>query len=226
MRILLVEDERALADGIVALLKKNGYETDSVYDGEAGTEYFLTGIYDLVILDIMLPLKNGLDVLREARNQGISTPVLLLTAKSERCDIVRGLDSGADDYLTKPFDREELLARLRALLRRENKARKTAGYCFGDLGLETEFQTLRCHEKAIRLRGKEYFLMEALFHANGRIVAKETLYLKAWGFNDNSDYNNVEVYVSFLRKKLSELGSLVKIQSARGQGYFLEEYHG
>lgn len=221
MKILIVEDEVALADALSEILKRNKYAVDAVYDGEDGLDYALTGIYDCILLDIMLPKRSGLDVLRELRKQHISTPVLLLTARSDTEDKITGLDSGADDYLTKPFVSGELLARVRSLTRRRGEV-VTDAFTFGDIALNKSTFSLSREENCVKLSLKEYQIME-MFIANPRqLIPKERFLEKIWGYDSDAEYNNVEVYISFLRKKLTALGSSVTIRTARGIGYFLE----
>ena len=222
MRILLVEDEVPLAEAIAQILKKENYTVDLVHDGESGLDYALSNIYDLILLDIMLPKQDGLMVLKQLRKDGILTPVLLLTAKGEISDKVSGLDSGADDYLAKPFAKEELLARLRALLRRKGELIPTKGLQYGDILLDHDRLLLRKEESEINLTLKEADLMEFLILRKGLIASKELIIEKLWGFDSEAEHNNVEVYISFLRKKLSFLKSEVGIKTTRGIGYSLE----
>ncbi|MCR5546797.1 MAG: response regulator transcription factor [Lachnospiraceae bacterium] len=224
MKILLVEDERRMANATSELLKREGYDVEVEYEGEGGEDAFLTGIYDIAILDVMLPYKNGFDIVRSGRKKGIKTPVLMLTAKSDVSDKVRGLDSGADDYLTKPFQIEELLARVRALGRRGALVSPEEGILtVGDLRLDTKKLVLYCSAtgKEIRLPEKEFHLMEYLITNKGTIISKEQLALKVWGYDNEAEYNNVEVYISFTRRKLKFLESKVQIKSVRGMGYEL-----
>lgn len=221
MKILIVEDEVALADALSEILKRNKYAVDAVYDGEDGLDYALTGIYDCILLDIMLPKRSGLDVLREIRKQHISTPVLLLTARSDTEDKITGLDSGADDYLTKPFVSGELLARVRSLTRRRGEV-VTDAFTFGDISLNKGTFSLSREENSFKLSLKEYQIMEMLIANPRQLIPKERFLEKIWGYDSDAEYNNVEVYISFLRKKLTALGSSVTIRTARGIGYFLE----
>lgn len=223
MNVLIVEDERALADVLCALLKQHGYTADAVYSGPAGEDSAQSGIYDVIILDIMLPRANGLTVLRNLRQKGLSTPVLLLTAKAEISDKIAGLDSGADDYLTKPFATGELLARLRAMARRSPAVFTGDALQFGDLALHKNTHALFCAGEEVKLGGKEYNLLEMLLQNKGQILPKERLIEKVWGFESEAEYNAIEVYVSFLRKKLHAIGSAVQIKAVRGVGYTLEE---
>lgn len=222
MRVLVIEDERGLAEGLQALLTKNGYAVDLAFDGIAGLDGALCGFFDLILLDIMLPKLSGLEVLASLRRQSIATPVILLTAKSEVEDKITGLDCGADDYLTKPFDPGELLARVRAATRRTAADFVDTDLIFEDLRLCAGRQELSCGGGSIRLGAKEYQLMECLMRNQNQIVPKDTLWEKAWGLADESEYNNVEVYLSFLRKKLLHLHSGVQIKVTRGVGYSLE----
>lgn len=221
MRILLVEDEKRLAQAIEYILKKNKYIVDVVYNGEDGIDYTLSKIYDLVILDIMIPKIDGIEVLRNIRKEKIDVPVLFLTAKSSLEDKVLGLDTGADDYLTKPFETEELLARVRAMLRRKGEILEQE-MTFSDIWLNNNNYTLYCGEKEILLPLKEFNIMKIFISNQKNTVTKEYLIEKVWGFDKDIDYNNVEVYISFLRKKLSSIGSKVEIKTARGIGYYLE----
>ncbi len=222
MKILLVEDEVRMADAIAQLLRQENYEVDICYDGDSGLEASLCNVYDIMIFDIMLPGKSGIEIVRECRREKITTPVLLLTAKSEIDDKVNGLDAGADDYLTKPFDIKELLARLRALTRR-NVAEEDNSLEYGDLVLHQENFTLACRStgEEIRLSDKEAHIMETLMSAGGKVVSRETLAIKVWGYESEAEYNNVEVYISFTRKKLVFLGTACQIKAVRGVGYEL-----
>lgn len=222
MRVLIVEDERTLAVTLADILSRERYLVDIVYDGEAGLDGILSGIYDGVILDVMLPKMNGFDVLKRARGEGNSTPVLMLTARSELEDRVAGLDSGADYYLTKPFEREELLACLRAILRRPGEVTAPV-LSFGDLELGEESGTLRCGERSVQLGAKELQLMRLLIASGETVVPRETLYLRGWGYDGEAEGNVVEVYMSFLRRKLTHLRSRVRITAVRGMGYHLKE---
>ena len=221
MKILVVEDEVALAEALSEILKRNKYNVDTVYDGEDGLEYGLTDIYDCIILDIMLPKMNGIDVLKTLRKRHISTPVLLLTAKSDVEDKIKGLDSGADDYLTKPFISGELLARVRSLTRRKGEV-VTDEFTFGDIALNKSTFSLSREGQFLKLSLKEYQIMELLIANPKQLIPKERFIEKIWGYESDVEYNNVEVYISFLRKKLSAIGSCVTIKTARGIGYFLE----
>lgn len=221
MRVLVVEDEIRLAATLQDLLEMNGCTADVCHDGEAGLDNALSGIYDVVLLDVMLPRIDGFTVLRRLRESGSAVPVLMLTARSEVSDRVTGLDSGADYYLTKPFEPKELLACVRALARRQPELRGGVLTC-GDLKLEKDAFILSCGERSVRLSRKEFDMMELLMLNQKQVLTKESLLLKIWGYESDAEDNNVEVYISFLRKKLSHLGSEVKIKTIRTVGYCLE----
>lgn len=222
MRILIVEDEKQLSEALGAILEKNNYQVDRVFNGEDGLDYILSDIYDVVILDIMLPKMNGLDVLKNARKEGISTPIILLTAKGELSDKVTGLDLGADDYLPKPFYTEELLARIRALGRRKGEVTNNNDLTFGDISLNIGVLELRKGDTVIKLTAKECGLLELLINRKDMISNKDDIINKLWGFESDVEHNNVEVYVSFLRRKLTYLKSEVSIKAIRNMGYILE----
>ena len=221
MRILIVEDEVRLASSLQDLLELGGYSADISHDGESGLDNALTGIYDVVLLDVMLPKLDGFTVLRRMRAAGNATPVLMLTARSEVADKVEGLDCGADYYLTKPFEPKELLACIRALTRRQPELRGADLLEYGDLTLDKSAFSLSCGERSVRLSRKEYDMMELLMRNRDLILTKETLLLKIWGYESDAEDNNVEVYISFLRKKLEHLHSGVKIKTIRMVGYCL-----
>lgn len=222
MQILIVEDEVSLADAITAILKKEQYFVDAVYNGKDGLDYALSGIYDLILLDIMLPEMNGLDVLKAIRNNGISTPVMLLTARTEVNDKIKGLDCGADDYLTKPFNKGELLARVRALTRRKGEIPSNE-LKFGDIVLNQSTYELSCGNASLKLGAKEFRIMQMLMFSQKSIISKDEFIEKIWGYDSEAEYNSIEVYVSFLRKKLGAIKSGVQIKASRGVGYYLEE---
>lgn len=222
MRILLVEDELHLAEALVQILKKNHYSVDAVHDGESGLDNALSNIYDLIILDIMLPKMDGISVLQNIRKEGLTTPVILLTAKGEVSDKVTGLDSGADDYLAKPFATEELLARIRAMTRRKGEIIVDSALKYGDIELNTSNLKLSKDNKEVKLTLKESELFEFLLLRKGLVSSKELIIEKLWGFDAEVEHNHVEVYISFLRKKLTFLESAVSIQTVRGIGYVLE----
>ncbi|NLY70366.1 MAG: response regulator transcription factor [Clostridiales bacterium] len=220
MKILIVEDEKLLADSLQSLLTKKGFEVDVTYDGESGLEYAELGIYDLLILDIMLPKINGYEVAKRIRAKRIGTPILMLTAKSETEDRITGLDSGADYYLTKPFDTRELLACINALLRRQGA--QVDEIKFGNTSLDLSTATLVCGSNSVQLSAKEFGIMRYLFQAGGKILSKEMILAKVWGYDSDAVENHVEVYIGFLRKKLASIGSNVRIEAKRRLGYQLE----
>ena len=223
MRILIVEDEVRLAETLSELLRRQSYTTDICHDGVSGLDHAASGVYDLVLLDAMLPGMDGFTLLRKLREGGHTVPVLMLTARSDVSDKVRGLDSGADYYLTKPFETEELLACVRLLLRRGGSevAVDEALTC-GDLRLEPGSFLLTCEERSVRLSRKEYDLMELLMRNCRQILTKEQILTRVWGYDSDAEDNNVEVYISFLRRKLTHLHSVVKIKTIRMVGYGLE----
>ncbi len=221
MNILVVEDELQLADTLAEILKRNKYNVDAVFDGEDGLEYARTGIYDCILLDIMLPIRSGIEIVRILRQEKNSTPIMLLTAKSEVEDKITGLDCGADDYLTKPFSTGELLARIRALTRRKGEV-EVDDICFNSLKLNRQTYLLLQDDNSIKLSLKEYQIMEMLMLNPGQILPKERFIEKIWGYESDVEYNNIEVYISFLRKKLISIQSSIQIRTARGIGYYLE----
>ncbi len=222
MRVLLVEDEKRMAQALCEILRRENYDVDCFYDGLDGLYALETGTYDLAVLDVMLPRKNGFEIASQARKQGVKTPIIMLTAKSELDDKVTGLDCGADDYLTKPFMTRELLARLRALERRTRNINPADGSLkFGDISLDRMASTLYCGESSVRLSEKECRLLEYLISNQGQILTREQLAVKIWGYDNESEYNNVEVYMSFTRKKLVYVKSKTEIKAVRGIGYEL-----
>lgn len=222
LNILVVEDEVQLADTLAEILRRNKYNVDAVFDGEDGLEYARTGIYDCILLDIMLPVRSGIEVVQILRHEKMSTPIMLLTAKSEVEDKIQGLDCGADDYLTKPFSTGELLARIRALTRRKGEVEVDYLH-FDALRLSRQTYALIQGDNSMKLSLKEYQIMEILMSNPGQIMPKERFIEKIWGYESDVEYNNIEVYISFLRKKLTALQSTVQIRTARGIGYFLEK---
>ena len=224
MRLLIVEDEVRLADTLRQLLNRQGYTADVYYDGVSGLDNATTGIYDLMVLDVMLPGMNGFQVVKKLREAGVTTPVLMLTAKSDVSDRIHGLDCGADYYLTKPFEPEELLACVRTLLRRSGgQLQESDTFTWGDLSLERTTFTLSCAEREVRLSRREYDLMELLMRNGNQVVTKEQMLVKVWGYDSQAEDNNVEVYISFLRRKLNHLHSTVKIKTLRMLGYCLTQ---
>ena len=222
MRILIIEDEVRLASTLQDLLELNGYTADICHDGESGLDNALTGIYDVILLDVMLPKLDGFSVLKRLRNAGSSIPVLMLTARSDVSDRVQGLDCGADYYLTKPFEPRELLACIRALTRRQPDLRNPDLLEYGDLKLDKNAFSLLCGERSVRLSRKEFDLMELLVLNRELVLTKETILLKLWGYESDAEDNNVEVYISFLRKKLNHIHSQVRIKTIRLVGHCLE----
>ena len=222
MRILLVEDEKRMAQALCELLRLEKYEVDHYADGLEGLAAIESGIYDIAILDIMLPGMDGYNITKQARCKGIATPILMLTAKAELDDKVMGLDSGADDYLTKPFMTKELLARIRALGRRTLGTTDGALSC-GDIALDMGTLTLSCTKtgQAVRLSEKEYHILEYFIANSNQVLTREQLAVKIWGFESEAQYNNVEVYMSFTRKKLAFVGAKTEIKAVRGVGYEL-----
>ncbi len=222
MKLLLAEDEKRMADALKEILFLEGYETDCVTDGEAALSAACTGIYDVMILDVMMPGMNGYKVAERVRKAGITTPILMLTAKSDLNDKITGLDAGADDYLTKPFMTQELLARIRALTRR-NRGYMDDLLTFGDITLRPQTAELYCSQsgQTVRLGEKEYRILEYMISNKGQILSREQLAVKIWGYDNEAEYNNVEVYMSFTRKKLSFVNAKTQIKSVRGIGYEL-----
>ena len=220
MRVLLVEDEKRMAQALCEILRQEKYDVDHCADGLEGLAAIEAGAYDLVVLDVMLPHKDGFSIAREARAKGIRTPILMLTAKSELDDTVTGLDCGADDYLTKPFRTRELLARLRALGRRSLRSADGA-LAFGDIELNRGASLLVCGENSVRLSEKEFHILEYLIANAGQILTREQFAVKIWGYESDAEYNNVEVYMSFARKKLNFVKARTEIKAVRGVGYEL-----
>lgn len=223
MKLLYAEDEPALSEAVVDYLTYHKYIVDAVYDGASAYNYAISGDYDGIILDIMMPKRNGLEVLSELRRNGCRTPVLLLTAKTQIEDRIHGLDAGADDYLPKPFDMGELLARIRAMLRRREEYRPDL-VCFGDLTLDMRSGEISVGEMSFQLPKQEYRLMEQLMLNHTMYLSTEDLLVKAWGYNTETDINSVWLYISYLRKRLSAMNSKVEIISKRNIGYKLESH--
>ncbi|MDR1464899.1 MAG: response regulator transcription factor [Oscillospiraceae bacterium] len=226
MKILLVEDEKYTEKALAEILKKNHYDADVVFDGEDGLAYGLTGVYDVIILDIMLPKKDGLSVLRELRGSRIGAPVILLTAKGEPEDKVKGLDAGADDYLSKPFHSAKLLARLRALQRRKPELLGGGVLSFDDISLSPHTLILSCGGRETKLKPKEARLLELLIDRRNSVVSKNTILEKVWGFDTEAEDNHVETHISRLRKALESIGAKTAIRTIRGEGYALAERSG
>jgi DNA-binding response OmpR family regulator len=224
MKVLLAEDEKRMNRALCEILRQEGYEVTSVENGEDALYELESGVYDLVVLDVMMPGMNGFDVAKKARKEGNRTPILMLTAKGELDDKVEGLDSGADDYLTKPFAMQELLARIRMVSRRSAGSVADHRLRAGDLILDTQTYTLACasNSRSVRLGAKEYQLMEYMMRNPDQVLSREQITQRVWGYDADAEYNNVDVYVSFLRKKMKFVQSVSKIGSVRGVGYELE----
>ena len=220
MKILIVEDEVLLANSLKTLHEKKGLTVEVAYDGETGKDYAETGVYDLLILDVMMPKLNGYDLARQVRAERCATPILMLTAKGELEDRIEGLNAGADYYLTKPFDTRELLACINALLRRQGD--QVDELRFGNTALDLASGMLVCGAERVRLSAKEFDIMRFLLQSKGNNLSKEVLLARVWGFDSNAVENHVEVYVGFLRKKLASIGSNVRIEAVRRLGYHLE----
>lgn len=222
MKLLIVEDEIRMAEALVNIFTLEGYSVDNFLRGDEGFEALNTGVYDIAVIDVMLPGMNGFDLVSTSRKNGIKTPILMLTAKSSLDDKVEGLDCGADDYLTKPFMVKELLARLRALARRVNDVNEGM-IGFGDITLNMNTYTLTCKTtlKSVRLSEKEYKVFEYLISNSQRVITREQFAMKIWGFDSDTEYNNVEVYMSFARRKLQYIESKTEIKAIRGIGYEL-----
>lgn len=220
MKILIVEDEALLADSLKEALEKKGFTVETAYDGETGKEYAELGVYDLLILDVMMPKLNGYELARQVRKDRCATPILMLTARASLEDRIEGLNAGADYYLTKPFDMRELMACINALLRRQGN--QVDELTFGNTALDLSSGTLVCGESSVRLSAKEFDVMRFLLQSGRNNLSKETLLARVWGFDSNAVENHVEVYVGFLRKKLTAIGSNVRIEAVRKLGYHLE----
>lgn len=223
MRVLIVEDEKRLGEAIAQMLKENSVMTDVVRDGREGYEYAQTGVYDAIILDLMLPSMNGFEISKKLRAEKVKTPILMLTAKySTTADKVCGLESGADDYMTKPFQYEELLARIRAITRRRGEVQMNE-ITYGDIVLNLSTGEMICNDKSIHLNYKEFEIMKLLIANQDVAIKKDDIIVKVWGYDSDATDNNVEAYISFIRKKLSFLKSRVSIIALRKIGYKLEE---
>ena len=222
MKILIIEDEYSLADAISETLKKENFTVEIITDGQQGEDEAVTNVYDLILLDVMLPHKDGFEILKAIRREKIETPIIMLTAKSEIYDKLNGLENGADDYITKPFHMKEVIARIKVILKRKINLEDTNTVEFGDLKLNLKTGKMCANQNEITINGKELELLETLLVNKNQIMNRETLANKIWGYYSDAEYNNVEVYVSFLRKKLKILKSNVKIKAVRGIGYKLE----
>lgn len=222
MNILVVEDERNLADAICHILEEDGYQTEAVYDGTTGLSYAQSNRYDAAILDVMLPGMDGFEIVRSLRKKGNNIPVMMLTARTSTADKVSGLDCGADDYMTKPFETDELRARVRALTRRTGEV-VIDELSFGDLTLDLNTHDLMCASRHVHLSKKEYEVMCMLMTTPGRIISKQDLLTRVWGTDGEASENSAEAYISFLRKKVNHIKSKVEITTLRMLGYRLEE---
>ena len=220
MRILIVEDEKLLANSLRAVLEKKGFDVEVAYDGESGEEYALLGVYDLLILDVMMPKVNGYELARQVRAKRLGVPILMLTARAGLEDRIEGLNAGADYYLTKPFDTRELLACINALLRRQGS--QVDEMTFGNTALDLSTSMLICQDRSVRLSAKEFDVMRSLLQSGERNLSKEVILARVWGYDSNAVENHVEVYVGFLRKKLASIGSNIRIEAIRKLGYHLE----
>jgi DNA-binding response OmpR family regulator len=220
MKILIMEDDRILADAMREFLQGKGFKVEVVYDGESGYDYAILGIYDLLIMDVLMPGLNGLTVARRVREHRVTTPILMLSDRADVQDRIDGLNAGADYYLGKPFDNRELMACINALLRRQGS--QMDNLVFGNTELELSTALLRCGDKSVRLTAKEFDVLRQLLCSGDRLVSKETLLARVWGFDTNAVENHVEVYMAFLRKKLRSIGSNVQIVAVRRMGYHLE----
>lgn len=221
MRLLLIENEKSLSDVLVKTFEKENFLTDCAHDGEYGLDCALSGIYDAIILDTVLPKINGLELLIHLREANINVPIILIAAQSELDEKQKSLNIDADDYLTKPFEPKELLKKIRNLIREKTTIDSDDSISFGDLVLNTATGEISCNGKKIKLGGKEYQLMELLLLNKEKIITKEQITEKIWGYDNEAEYNNSEVYMSFLRKKLSKIDSKTKIRAIRGLGYTL-----
>lgn len=221
MKVLLIEDDEMLAEAVSQILIKNNYSVDVSHDGEYGLDCALSGIYDVILLDIMLPKLNGIEVLRQLRQEGIATPIIMLTAKGELHDKVRGLDYGADDYIAKPFETEELLARIRAVVRRKGAYHNEGKLAYGDFAFNPHAKEVEKDGQILLLSTKESQLLELLIEYTPHALSKERIIEKLWGYDTDATNSHVETHVSLLRKKLRQVGSLTSIRGVRGVGYLL-----
>ncbi|CDE72516.1 two component transcriptional regulator winged helix family [Acidaminococcus sp. CAG:917] len=222
MRVLLIEDSKSLSQALVAVLKKEKYEVENVYDGESGLEFGLSNVFDIILLDVMLPEMSGFDVLKKLRQNKITTPIIMLTALSDEANKVHGLDCGADDYIAKPFSIPELLARIRALTRRKSDTYQ--GFIsHNGVNLDVNTYKLEYEDKSVKLSVKEFEILKYLFEKGNAIADKENLIAKVWGFDSEFESNTLEVFISFLRKKLTFLNAPFTINAIRGVGYQLED---
>lgn len=223
MNVLIIEDEFSLADAVAETLKNENFNVTIKTNGEDGEDEALTENYDLILLDVMLPGKDGFEILRYLRKNKIQTPIIMLTAKSEIDDKLNGLEHGADDYITKPFAMRELIARIKVILKRTNGIENIDCLEYGDLSLNLKNAKLKCSDNEIQVSGKELELLEQLLINKNQISTKENLIERIWGYDSDVEYNNVEVYITFIRRKLKLINSKVNIKAVRGIGYKLEE---
>lgn len=224
MKLLLAEDEADLAEALAAFLERNKYTVDVVGDGEEAYYSASGAEYDAIILDIMMPKRDGIQVLKQLRAEGNTTPIMMLTAKGEKTDRITGFDAGADDYLPKPFDTDELLSRLRAILRRRGEI-KSSVLTYGNLTMDCSAGTVSCGDRSERLRGKEFQLMELFMHSPRMLFSADRIMERIWSWESDADISVVWVHISNLRKKLKAIGANVNIRASRGLGYMLEEVH-
>lgn len=222
MKLLIAEDELDLAEALTVFFEKNHFTVDAVHNGFDAYEYAVTGEYDAVILDVMMPKMDGIAVLERLRAEGVKTPIMMLTAKGQKNDRITGFNAGADDYLPKPFDPDELLSRVRAILRR-SEAYQPTELSYGDIVLSPSTGELRCGKHSVRLSGREFQVMELFMRAPRRVFSAERIMEKVWGWDNEAEINVVWVNVSNLRKKLKSIGSCVTLKANRGLGYALEE---
>lgn len=222
MKVLIIEDEYSLADAIGETLKKENFTVKIESDGQMGEDEAIANVYDIILLDVMLPSKDGFEILKTLRKEKITTPIIMLTAKSEIYDKLNGLENGADDYITKPFHIKELVARIKVILKRNADLNMDDVISLGDLSLDIKTGKMKANGNEITINGKELELLETLLINKNQIVSREILANKIWGYDSEAEYNNVEVYVSFIRKKIKILKSNVKIKAVRGIGYKLE----
>lgn len=222
MKLLIAEDELDLAEALTVFFEKNHFTVDAVHNGFDAYEYAIAGDYDAIILDVMMPKMNGIQVLERLRSEGVKTPIMMLTAKGQKDDRITGFNAGADDYLPKPFDPDELISRVRAMLRRSEAYQPSLLTC-GDLSLDPVSGELRCRERAVRLSGREYQVMELFLRAPRQVFSAERIMEKVWGWDNEAEINVVWVNISNLRKKLRQIGSALTLRANRGLGYVLEE---
>lgn len=222
MRLLIAEDELDLAEALTVFFEKNKFSVDAVNDGFSAYEYGISGEYDAIILDVMMPKMNGIEVLKKLRDEGIKTPIMMLTAKGQKDDRITGFNAGADDYLPKPFEPDELICRVRAMLRRSEEYRP-AVLSFGDITLNTDNGIMECGSKSVRLSGREFQVMELFMRSPKIVFSADRIMERIWGWDSDAEINVVWVHISNLRKKLKAVGSNISIYANRGLGYVLED---